>query len=85
MPSDSSIISFEKVLAEDNTKVMLDCVKIAHGEGIEVFQSENRNVITIIHKGFYYHVILEDIVNAVLMAKLDEDIKKLDTEVANAK
>ena len=85
MPSDSSVISFEKMLAEDNTKVMLGCVRIAHGEGIEIFQSENRNVITITHRGFYYHVILEDIVNAVLMDKLDEDIKKLDTEVTNAK
>ena len=75
---DSSLISFEKVLAKDNKKVMSNCIKIATGESkenkeIEIFQSENRNVITIIHRGFYYHVTLGDIVDAVLMGQKAED------------
>jgi len=66
---DSSLLNFEKVRIEDNTKIMIDCEKIADSEGVEVFQSQNRNVITIKHEGYFYHVILEDLVNAVLMGK----------------
>ena len=66
---DSSLISFQKVLAKDSTKIMLDCTRIAKGADIEIFQSANRNVITIVHKDFYYHITLTDIINAVLMGQ----------------
>lgn len=63
----STCIYYEKVKAEYNTKIMIDSKKIATSEkGVEVFQSENRNVITIIKDEYYYHIILEEIVNAVL-------------------
>jgi len=54
MPQDSSMISFEKVLREDNSRIMLDCKQIATGDDgqIVIFQSENRNVITIVHGQF---------------------------------
>ena len=64
---DSSILNFDKVKVGDNTKVMIDCEKIADGEGLEVFQSQNRNVITIKHNGYFYHVLIGNIVDAVLM------------------
>lgn len=60
-------LNYEKVKVEDNTKIMLDSKRVATSDGgIEIFQSENRNVITIIKDGYYYHIILEEIVNAVL-------------------
>ena len=60
-------LNYEKVKAEDNRRVMLDSKLVATSDGgIKVFQSENRNVITIIKDGYYYHICLEDIVEAVL-------------------
>jgi len=66
---DSSMIKFDKIKVEDNRKVMLGSEKIASGEGFEVFQSENRNVITVKHGGYFYHVLLSQIVDAVLMGR----------------
>ena len=66
-------LRFEKVRAEDNQKVMLGCKKVASSEtGVEVYQSENRNVITAVYKGYFYHVTLEEIVNAMLREDSDE-------------
>ncbi len=63
---ESAMISFDKVRADLNTKIMLDCTRIANGTESQVYQSENRNVITIVCKGFYYHVTLNDILNSLL-------------------
>ena len=66
-------LRFEKVRAEDNQKVMLGCKKIASSEtGVEVYQSENRNVITAFYRDYLYHVTLEEIVNAMLREDSDE-------------
>ena len=67
---DSSLITFEKIHKKDNTKVMLDFTKVASTEdGIEIFQSINKNVITIIKDDFYYHITLNDILDAVFMGE----------------
>ena len=66
----SDILEFERVKKEDNRKVMLDCERIATTEdGAEIYQSANRNVITIIKDGIYNHIILQDILDAVLNTK----------------
>jgi hypothetical protein len=66
-------LRFEKVREEDNQKVMLGCKKIASSEtGVEVYQSENRNVITAFYRDYLYHVTLEEIVNAMLREDSDE-------------
>ena len=64
-------LPFEKVEKTKNRKIMLGFVEIAEGEMeggrvYKVFQSENRNVITIECDGFYNHVILKEIVARVL-------------------
>ena len=61
-------LRFERVKIEDNRKVMLGCTLIAHADetGVKIYQSENRNVITVEHDGFFNHVILTDLVNRVL-------------------
>jgi hypothetical protein len=65
-----AILEFERVKKEDNRKVMLDCERIATTEdGAEIYQSANRNVITIIKDGIYNHIILQDILDAVLNTK----------------
>ena len=66
-------LRFEKVREEDNQKVMLECKKVASSEtGVEVYQSENRNVITAVYKSYFYHVTLEEIVNAMLRDESEE-------------
>jgi hypothetical protein len=70
---DASILKYETVNKEDNRKIMLGAERIAHSEdGVEVWQSENRNVITIIHNNKYHHVLLQDIVDAVLCPEAKE-------------
>lgn len=61
-------LRFDRVKIEDNRKVMLGCTLIAHADetGVKVYQSENRNVITVEHNGHFSHIILTDIVNQVL-------------------
>ena len=61
-------LRFERVSIQDNRKVMLGCTLIAHADetGVKVYQSENRNVITVEHNGFFNHIILTEIVNKVL-------------------
>jgi hypothetical protein len=67
------ILRFEKVKAEDNQKVMLGSKRIASSEtGVEVYQSENKGVITAVYKEHFYHVTLEEIVNAMLREDSDE-------------
>jgi hypothetical protein len=66
-------LKFERVKKEENRKVMLGCVEIANGltkddKEFRVYQSENRNVITIEQGGFYNHVILKNIIYNVLSA-----------------
>ena len=66
-------LRFEKVKREDNQKIMLDCKLVASSKtGVEVYQSENRNVITAFYKDHYYHVTLEEIVNAMLREDSEE-------------
>jgi len=67
---DASLLSYEKVRIEDNRKIMLDCTLIAQADNYEIYQSANRNVITIKHEGYLYHLTLQDIVNSVLMGKI---------------
>lgn len=61
-------LRFERVAIADNRKIMLGCTLVAHADetGVKVYQSENRNVITVEHNGFFNHIILTDIVNQVL-------------------
>ena len=66
---DASLLSYEKVKIEENRKIMLGCELIATTDTCKVFQSENRNVITIEHDGYYYHVTLGDILKSILMGK----------------
>lgn len=65
-------LHFEKVEEKKNARIMLDCTEIANGETpdgkeYQVFQSANRNVITIKCDGFYNHLTVEEIVNKVLL------------------
>jgi hypothetical protein len=66
---DASLLSYEKVKIEDNRKVMMDCELIAEAKSYKIWQSQNRNVITIEHDGYYYHLTLQDLINSVLMGK----------------
>ena len=67
------MLNFEKVKIEDNKKVMCDMEKIAVAENlaedIEVYQSQNRNLITVKHNGYFYHLLMGQIVDAVLMGE----------------
>lgn len=60
------IVPYEKVAEEQNGRIMLGATEIGTVAGGKVLQSSNRNVITICHKGFYYHVNITDIVSAIL-------------------
>ena len=60
------IVPYEKVVEEQNGRIMLGATEIGTVAGGKVLQSSNRNVITICHKGFYYHVNITDIVSAIL-------------------
>ena len=64
---EAAIFSYEMVSVPDNRKVMLGCIKIAHTDsGAEVWQSENMNVITVIYKGFMYHITLQQIIDGMI-------------------
>jgi len=61
------MIPYEKVSKELNRRVMLGATQIGIiADGGEVLQSENKNVITISHKGFYYHINLTELVPTIL-------------------
>lgn len=46
---------------------MLGAKRIGHSDnGIDIFQSENKNVITIIKDDCFYHVTIENIMNGIL-------------------
>ena len=61
------MIPYEKVSKELNRRVMLGATQIGIiADGGEVLQSENKNVITISHKGFYYHINLTELVPIIL-------------------
>ena len=75
-------LHFEKVDKSKNARIMYDCTKIADGEmndgrEFKVFQSANKNVITIECDGFYNHVVVENIIDEVLVRseplKFDHD------------
>lgn len=64
-------VFYQRVKEEDNKKIMYGCEEIASGEyakdePFQVFQSDNKNVITIVSGGYYNHILLEDIIHAVL-------------------
>ena len=77
-----TVLKYEKVAKRENRKVMLDCEEIATGEDFKVYQSANKNVITIAKSEFYYHIILEQIVDSVLCA---DSAHPKDTEVGKLK
>lgn len=65
-------LHFEKVAKEKNARIVHGCEKIADGEmndGREfvVYQSANKNVITIECEGFFNHVVVGDIIDKVLL------------------
>ena len=67
LKNDAAIFSYEMVSKEENRKVMLGFTKIAHTDsGVEVWQSENRNVITVVYKDFMYHITLQQIINGMI-------------------
>ena len=64
---ESAIFSYDMVEEKENRKVMLDCTKVASTEtGADVYQSGNRNVITVCYKGFMYHITLQQIVEGMI-------------------
>ena len=69
-------IPFERVEESKNRKVMIGCEEIVIGTfgagdiPFKVFQSENRNVITIVADGYYNHIILNNIIIEVLKVGL---------------
>lgn len=65
-------LHFEKVEKSKNARIMYQCEKIADGEmndgrEFKVFQSANKNVLTIECEGFYNHVVIGDIIDKVLL------------------
>ena len=75
-------IPFEKVLKTKNGRMMLGCETIGTLPYGKVVQSANKNVLTICHKDFYFHINITDIVSAILSQE-DEDmpnVKKCNAE-----
>lgn len=71
-------LHFEKVEKAKNHRIMYGSEKIADGEmndgrEFKVFQSKNKNVITIECEGFYNHVVVGDIIDKVLLES--EEVK----------
>ena len=59
-------IPYEKVLKDENKRIIFGAEIIGDVDGGNVYQSKNRNVITISHKGYFYHINVTDIVKAIL-------------------
>lgn len=66
METKEAVVKYKEVKKEDNRKIMLGCDEVATGEDFKVYQSENRNVLTIDRNGIYYHITIEQIVNGIL-------------------
>jgi hypothetical protein len=65
-------LHYERVEKEKNARIMYGSEKIADGEMNDgrkfiVFQSANKNVITIECEGFFNHVVVGDIIDKVLL------------------